>query len=157
MSRLIDLTDFLLVVISGQQIKSKDFQPIISTLNRLFDDNETVKYFFERVDIGVSDYDDDPRELWDIPEVKTYLKQLDKLFPYWFYFLSTSGVGLKMITNCCVDTIKVSATQVLAEPASMEKFINSHFISMNEICTKVGITEKENIERSDRVLNYLFN
>lgn len=64
---------------------------------------------------------------------------------------------MSLITYCCVNTIKVSETQLLAVPASMEAFLENHFISMNEICTKVGMTEQENADLSDRVLNYLFN
>ena len=95
MEQLKDLTDFLTIIISRQEIETNDLSQTIGTLNRLLEDKETIEYFFERVEIGVGGYDNDPRELWDIPEVKLFIQKLDRQFPYWFYFLTKFGSWLQ--------------------------------------------------------------
>ncbi|MBL0064383.1 MAG: hypothetical protein IPP38_05060 [Bacteroidetes bacterium] len=66
MEKLMDFTEFLIIEISKQEIESNDFQPVLRTLNRLLEDKETILYFFERVEISVGGYENDPRELWEI-------------------------------------------------------------------------------------------
>ena len=154
MEQLKDLTDFLTIIISRQEIETNDLSQTIGTLNRLLEDKETIEYFFERVEIGVGGYDNDPRELWDIPEVKLFIQKLDRQFPYWLYFLTKFGSGLKMIAFCCSNLIKLSSTKVWLEPASLEQFYNRHFAAMNELGDKIGMTEKENVELTEMVVGY---
>ena len=81
MEQLIDLTDFLIISISKKEIESKKVNQIIGMLNRLLENKETIIYFRERVDIVVTGYDNDSRELWEIPEVRNYIVELDSQFP----------------------------------------------------------------------------
>lgn len=37
--------------------------------------------------LTISGYDDDSRELFEIPEVCRYLRGLDHEWPFWFFFL----------------------------------------------------------------------
>ena len=38
----------------------------------------------------ISGYDDDPRELYQIPEVVSYIKDLNSKLPFWLYFVNTA-------------------------------------------------------------------
>ena len=38
----------------------------------------------------ISGYDDDPRELYQIPEVVSYIKDLNTKLPFWLYFVNTA-------------------------------------------------------------------
>ena len=59
------------------------------------------KIFIESID----GYNDDPRELWEIPEAKRYFKKLDEVAPFFLYFIANEifdkGVRLylKMFIN----------------------------------------------------------
>jgi hypothetical protein len=154
MEKLKNLTDFLNVVISREEIETGNLEQSLRTLNQLLLDKETISHFFERVDIGFSGYDDDPRELWDIPEVKQFVQNLDCKFPYWFYFLSKFGSGLKVITFCYVNLIKISGTQVSIDEVSLAKYYNIHFSAMNRLGDSIQMTEKENAELSESVFSY---
>ena len=37
----------------------------------------------------ISGYDDDPRELYQIPEVVSFIKDLNSKLPFWLYFVNT--------------------------------------------------------------------
>ncbi len=149
-----DLTDFLVITIDRKEIEAVDINTTLRQLNRLLINEETILKFYERVEIGVNGYDDDLRELWEIPEVNQYIRILDDYFPYWFYFLTKFGSGLKLIGFCCINTQKVSSTKVLLEPSSLERFYEKHFIAMNEIGDRIRMSEQENIQLTEMVLGY---
>jgi hypothetical protein len=62
--------------------------------------SETAKKFFERVEIGFSGYNQDPRELYEIVEVRHCINKLDDQFPFWLIFphktrqRSESNIGM---------------------------------------------------------------
>jgi len=152
--RVIDSTDFLSIVVSRYEIETVNLSTIQNILINLLTDRSTMLSFFERVELGVSGYENDPRELWNIPEVKNYFKQLDEKFPYWFFFLSKQGHGLKLIAFCCIDLIQITNKQVWLEPATMEIFYQSHFSAMNQVCEIAGVSDEENEKLTERVFNY---
>ena len=154
MNKLKDQTDFIPIVINRDDIESCNITPTLAILHRLLIDKTTILYFFERVDLGVNGYDDDRRELWDIPEVKIFIQKLDQRFPYWFYFLTKLGSGLKMVAFCCTNLIKLTDEQVWLEPASLKLFYNSHFIAVNELGGKIGMSDKKNEELTYKVIGY---
>jgi len=57
---------------------------------------ETARNHFEKIDIVFHGYDDDTRQLFEIPEVRNFAFKLDEAFPYWFYFLSKNDLGLQV-------------------------------------------------------------
>jgi hypothetical protein len=149
-----DVSDFLSIAISKQDIETKNWEPTIEILKSLMVDVKTIQKFFDRVDIGITGYDNDPRELWEIQEVKQFIRKLDIEFPYWFYFLTKLGGGLKMITFCCINTAKYSSTQVNFDPVSMEQFYNKQFEAMNQIGDLIGMSEDENEELTENIIGY---
>ena len=154
MANLIDHTNYLGIVISRREIESQDKDKVLTVLNGLLQDKETIDTFYEHVDISIEWYENDKRELWEIPEVRQFFKILDSEFPYWFYFLTKFGEGLRLVTFCCIETVKVNATQLMYEPNSMEYFLNRHFIAMNEIGVRIGMSDQENKDLTEMVLTY---
>jgi hypothetical protein len=149
-----DPTDFLSILVSRQEIELQEFDKILTVLSGLIQDNEIIKKFYDRVDIGVGWYNDDKRELWEIPEVKQFFRILDNQWPYWFFFLTKLGSGLKMITFCCIETTKKNETELWIDPPTMENFLYRHFIAMNEVCDRIGMSEDENKDLTNRVFSY---
>ena len=45
---------------------------------------------FQRYVFLISGYDDDPRELYQITEVVSFIKDLNSKLPFWLYFVNTS-------------------------------------------------------------------
>ena len=48
---------------------------------------EVAKRVQGRLFFGIRGYEDDPRDLWEFPEVRTWMRDLNAKFPYWFYFM----------------------------------------------------------------------
>ena len=45
---------------------------------------------FQKYVFLISDYDDDASELYQIPEVVKFIKDLNSKLPFWLYFVNTS-------------------------------------------------------------------
>ena len=54
----------------------------------------------ERVEISFHGYDHTPQELFEIPEVRNFVYQLDEQFPFWLFFLSKRHLGLQCLLFC---------------------------------------------------------
>jgi hypothetical protein len=97
------------IIITRREIESGDISNSLSVLHTFKKDKKSIRRFCNKIDLSISGYDDDPRELWEIHEVKSYFKQLDKAFPYWFYFITKHSGALKMIYGCCNEIERSSA------------------------------------------------
>lgn len=86
--------------ISKREVEEKDFTHIDEFL-------EIVKQFKEasngRVIITFSGYDKDPREVYEIPEIREYVRLLFDRHPYLFYLLSPVNINNKIFYACLSD------------------------------------------------------
>src|SRR5665811_76711 len=86
-----------------------EFAYLASALERLLlltDTVENTKLYRESVAISVAGYNDDPRELVEIPEVRLFFKRLTEEWPHWLWFLNRDigAVGLLLSLLCKVET-----------------------------------------------------
>jgi hypothetical protein len=69
--------------ITKQVIDDLDIFEVTIFLNKLLD---KPREFQENLRFGVGGYENDQRELWEIPQVRYFIKILDERFPFWFHF-----------------------------------------------------------------------
>ena len=95
-------------------------------------------------------------ELWEIPEVRNYIVELDSQFPYWLYFLSKDGMGLYVILKCFLLPFLNPDGEKEINGKRLQNYLEQRgFLAMNHLCEITNITEKENAEMTDRLMNYL--
>lgn len=149
--------DFLSVVISRQAVEAGDINEPLSILRKLLTRENAIQ-LCERVDIGVFGYDEDPRELYEIPEVRTFIHKLDAEFPYWLYFLTKRGLGLMFVLSCfCPPFLAPEAQQRIWNERIGDYLVKRGFPAMNQICEFAGCSEAEIQRLSDRVGDYIAN
>ena len=77
-----------------------DSQNISSSLDRLLvmtDSRTNVLRYRESMALLVSGYDDDPRELVEIPEVRSFFRKLTSEWPHWFWFLARGFGAINLL------------------------------------------------------------
>lgn len=146
--------DSVLVVVSRQETESLDITPAFNVLQTLLYDADTVRMFQGKASIAFHGYDNDSRELYQIPEVRQYLAELDSKFPYWFYFLSTDHDMLKMIAFCLCRTRKIDVRVAYPDPHDMQAFMLAHFDAINRLFDRFQLDESINEEISGLVADY---
>jgi hypothetical protein len=108
--------DLIAVFVSRDEFERLDLSGCLQVLDSLIESRERAMRFRDRVDFAVDGYNDDPRELFEIPEVRTFVRELDAKWPYWFFFLSKATGALAMIMFCLCRYQRVGAGSTRYDP-----------------------------------------
>jgi hypothetical protein len=95
------------LVISREQVNECDISGPLRVLRQLQGNPEKAVAACGRISLVIDGYNNDPRELFEIPEVRRFIKELDAMWPYWFFFLSQADDSIKVIESCLCDSIEV--------------------------------------------------
>jgi len=144
-----DKYDKIMSVISKEYIENKDFEYVQNFYNQML---ENPTKYENKVILIIQGYDDDPRELFEINEVREYFSTLDKLFPYWFYFIyrkieegySSLKLIMLLLVPCEVIDLNNGKKSIEYDLKEYAKFIKIHFHYFNELTDKLNMTLEEN-------------
>ena len=109
-----------------------------------------------KISFEVSGYDDDPRELWKIPEARSYFKKLDKAAPFFLYFIANENwapivrVYLKMFID---PDFFVMVGDELPESTEREvaTFIDFRLKEVASYCKNVSIAEGKEVDPEETI------
>ena len=76
------------VLISRQHVEGLEVAPVLRCLRSFSASRELAWEYRGSLSIAVDGYVSDPRELFHIPEVCQFFHAVDKVWPYWFFFLT---------------------------------------------------------------------
>ena len=82
-------SDYTVLQISQEAIQNYDTSEYVTLINGITDSLQSFEAAFQRYVFLISGYDDDPRELYQIPEVASFIKDLNSKLPFWLYFVNT--------------------------------------------------------------------
>lgn len=147
-------------VITKENIENSDFDEIMGFYNDVL---ENAIDYENKIMLIIDGYDNDPRELHQIPEVCDYFKTLDKLFPYWFYFLKRDVESLhnplKMLVFLLIPVKIVNKNtnrQTLEyDMEDFTKFMEYHFHYFNELTDKLNLPDSENERIGKEIIKVL--
>lgn len=105
-------------------------------------------------------YDDDPREIHAIPEVRRFYRTFHEAWPYWLYFCNLDNDNLRAMTMCCIDSF--SSIQVDGQPqvgiacdtAQVLLFLQADFPHLNRLCERGQMFERLIYERTKALFAY---
>ena len=84
-------SDYIVLQISQSDIKDCNTSEYVTLLHGATDSLQSFEEAFQKYVLLISGYDDDDtRELYQIPEVVKFIKDLNSKLPFWLYFVNTS-------------------------------------------------------------------
>ena len=83
-------SDYIVLQISQEAIQNCDTPEYVTLLHGITDSLQQFEAAFQRYVFLISGYDNDQRELYQIPEVVWFKKDLNSKLPFWLYFINTS-------------------------------------------------------------------
>ena len=83
-------SDYTVLQISQETIQNCDTSEYVTLLHGAIGTIQSFEAAFQRYVLLVSGYDNDQRELYQIPEVVSFIKDLNSKLPFWLYFVNTS-------------------------------------------------------------------
>ena len=144
--------DSLNIVIDRTDVETKNTKKYLMMLDPLYPNPKLTNKFCERVSLFVDGYDDDTRELWQIPAIRIFVKELDDKFHYWFYFLDKNIDSLMWITLALVGTGKGLKDKFAIDNAAFNDFLHRHIIYASEVCLCSGGSQ----EKAERIRNNVY-
>ena len=131
---------FLTVVISREQIEAGGISHPLGVLRQLLRRQAVIK-FCEQVEICVTGFDDDPRELYEMAEVRNFVYKLDAEFPYWLYFLTKRGTGLIFILSCLCPPFLTPEDERRSWNELADYLLKRGFPALNHIIRWIGMSD----------------
>lgn len=144
------------IVISRQDIITKNIGPTLDVLQSCIETPHKARDFMERISISFHGYDQDVRELDEIPEVRDFVYMLDEKFPFWLFFLSKETSGLQCIMRCfLLPFLKKEVANDINSKKLGELLTTRWFPALNHISDYVGLSESEVNSITDRTVAYI--
>ena len=88
-SEIAQQSDHIVLQISQRNIQDCDTSEYVTLLHGITGSLQSFEEAFQKYVLLISGYDDDPRELYQIPEVVSFIKDLNSKLPFWLYFVNT--------------------------------------------------------------------
>ena len=111
-----------------------------------------------KLDIAFNGYNNDRRELLEIPEIRNFVSKLDDQFPFWLFFLTKGGLGLQCIMLCMMPPFLTEAARRTVHPQRLNDLLNTRwFPAMNHMCEIVGFSEEKVEALSEETAEYFVN
>ena len=83
-------SDHIILQVSQRHLQEDNTSDYVDLLHGITGSLQSFEAAFQRYVFLISGYDDDPRELYQIPEVVSFIKDLNCKLPFWLYFVNTS-------------------------------------------------------------------
>lgn len=148
--------DFLVMEFSRREVTSGLIGDALDRLLTLSDSPEHVRRFANGLTFVFQGFDQDPREIYEIPECRAYIQQLTRQWPYWFHFLERAGPSFSSLL-CMLCEVKVSGR---SKSNIATSFMNAEevgcvvmrlFDGMNLLYEQHEFTDAENIAMTEQV------
>jgi hypothetical protein len=150
----------VVVTITREDIEACNTAPALRSLNCLVDSMEALEASDGTISLLVSGYDDDPRELHLIPEVRAYFQRLDENFPFWFHVCTRIEHTLRLLFMLLADLTPAaraddpSSTSYYFANDDLHLFISQRMDAMDSLHAKYGFSEEKSQRIGELVLNY---
>jgi hypothetical protein len=153
---MIDFEKYGLVTFSVpyEDVINCNIKTVFEALDSLLESRASVIASRGKIALSFDGYENDPRDVWYIPEVRRYVAALDAAFPYWFYFLNLEMPTLKVLCLCLCAVVKASGG-VKPNTADLKLFFYDHFAAVNRLCETFRLGEATRTSITKEILEYL--
>ena len=143
----------IFVVCDSVSISAGDVSEVLSSLKSFSSDRSSAMSAEGCVTLVFDGYDDDPRELESIPEVREWFAKLFEAWPYWSFFANRIDQTVPLVL-----TLLLTGEQVLGEPGmvgwtfdldELKPLLFEMLGYQNELIERLEIGEEVN-ERASR-------
>jgi hypothetical protein len=142
--------DLIHYPLDRKDIEECNISNALKFLTDLLCAREIVMSMKDKIEISVDGYDDDPRELYEIPEVLEFLRRLDDAWPYWILFQHPKFRWLKMLAVCLSDGKKNNQGLTEFDAELLSNNISRWFCALNELSHKFAISVEVNRAASEK-------
>ena len=116
---------------------------VINPLQRLLASGEECWRYRGQVSLMVSGYEEEPRELVDMAEVRSFLRDFTVQWPYWGFFFNQQDDSIILLGSCVCGKSYPGDGMVEMDVEKIQQFLLDGFDGMNELFSKHGFPDAE--------------
>lgn len=148
--------DHVFCQFSRSEVEAGPVGGAVDRLMELSDDNAIARHLEGRLTLMFEGYDDDPRELYEIPEVVQFFRSLTEAWPFWFHFLEREGdslcVAMRLLTDVRLLSRQRGQVRADIDFADYQRELNRLFEGMNGLHERLGYRPAETVRATGAIL-----
>ena len=133
----------VVLLISRREVEQADIPSVLSRLKVFLATREDAWRYRGQMTLVVDGYNHDPRELVDIPEVRSLLRRLEAEWPYWAFFFNQVDDSIKILLSCVAGSRFLGNGAVEMDAALVGAALARGFNGMNTVFERFGFPESE--------------
>lgn len=137
------VTEPVVLLISRRQVEQRDLASVLNELKLLLATRQDTWLYRGQVTLVVDGYNDDLRELVDIPQVRGFLRALERQWPYWAFFFNQVDDSIKILASCVCGASYPGGGTVEIDTKMLREFLMRGFGGMNALFERHGFPETE--------------
>jgi len=145
-------TVFLIDIPRGV-VESGNIAFALSRLLGVLSSRDTVLGYKQRLEVTFNGYNEDPRPIWVIPEIRQYLLRVHSAFNHWFYFIDPRFPFLKVLPFCLCTPASIDGKWEI-KPADMKHFMEEGYDALNKLCDRFVIDHSINKKISEDIARF---
>ena len=149
------VTEPVVLMFSRREVESGDPSASVTRLNTLFNTRDAIWRYRGQVALVVDGYNDDLRELVDVQEVRAFLVEFTRQWPYWAFFFNQVDDSIKLLSSCLCASRFIGPGQVEIDPEKLRQFLLAGFAAMNAIFDDHGFPESDLEQMSKGVIKVI--
>lgn len=134
--------DFLYLAVDRIDVELCNIFPVLHELY-IYIIRKNVRKYKHRMTIAFSGYEEDPREVFEIEEIRQYVATLSEKFSYWFYFLNIEDGTLNTIAGCLCRSKQVNQDQMEFNREDLRNFYLGQLDMCRILSKNAPFTEEE--------------
>jgi hypothetical protein len=146
----------LIICITREEIEAENTTNTVARLHDLVQTKESAMAAMQRVVVLVEGYDEDARDCWEIPEVRTFLRKVFAECPYLFFLAMPEFMTITVFAACFCDPIRVDADTVRYDICRLREFLDAGFCALNVITQRHAISIEINKAITEDILKALW-
>lgn len=136
--------------ISRSEIESKLLDRTIQLLTELISSREVILAAKDKLEISIDGYSDDPRELIEIPEVVTFIRELDSIWPHWLLFCEPQKCWLPLVFSCiCGKPLPGGRFEI--DMSAIKPTLERWCLALNDLSNEFSISIEHNKRASEKI------
>lgn len=149
---------FVILEIQRSDVEAKNIASALERLLVLTDSRENTLRYRDSLALVFAGYDDDPRPLPEIPEVRQFMALLNREWPHWLWFSTRFAGTIPLLLSLLCDVRIIgdsTGTQFGTEFQDQEQIfrvLKDMFGRGNALFDAFGISQKEVKESTESAL-----
>jgi len=136
--------DPVILLISREAVDACDVERVFKhSLRFLMAAREDVILYRQQVSVVFEGWDDDPRELVDVPEIRSFVKAMARRWPEWAFFFNQIDPSITLWISCLVGDSFPGGGAVEINVELLKVVLQQSLNGMNSVYDLHGFSEKD--------------